>query len=50
MKSLSGSSTKKLGISSLRRLRIATILLVSSFAALVVAAGTYNLTEQYRAY
>lgn len=49
MKPLSGSSTKKLGISSLRRLRIATILLVSSFAVLVIAAGVYNLAEQYRA-
>jgi two-component system cell cycle sensor histidine kinase PleC len=37
----------KPGISSLRRLRAATILLVSSFAVLVVAAGVYNLTQQY---
>ncbi len=49
MKPLSGTSTKKLGASSLRRLRIATILLVSSFAVLVMAAGAYNLAEQYRA-
>ena len=40
---------KKSGISSLRRLRIATILLVSSFALLVIAAGVYNITQQYHA-
>jgi len=36
------------GTSSLRRLRLATILLVSSFAVLVIAAGVYNLNRQYK--
>jgi signal transduction histidine kinase len=35
-------------VSSLRRLRITTLVLVASFAALVVAAGAYNLTQQYK--
>ena len=48
VKPLSESSNLKLSTSSLRRLRIATVLLVSSFATLVIAAGVYNLTQQYR--
>ena len=49
MKPLGGSSLQKSSISSLRRLRIATILLVTSFVVLIIAAAAYNLAEQYRA-
>ncbi len=49
MKPLTGASRKVASISSLRRLRIATILLVSSFAALVIAAGVYSIAQQYNA-
>jgi len=48
VKPLTGSVHQKSNFSSLRRLRVATILLVASFAALVIAAGIYNLTQQYR--
>jgi signal transduction histidine kinase len=34
-------------MSSLRRLRVATILLVASFVLLVIGAGIYNLAQQY---
>jgi two-component system cell cycle sensor histidine kinase PleC len=46
---MAGPSHPQSGTPSLRRLRIATILLVASFAALVIAAGAYNLNQQYRA-
>ena len=47
MKPLTGHFHLKSNISSLRRLRVATILLVSSFVLLVIAAGAYNLAQQY---
>ena len=37
----------KSNTSSIRRLRVATILLVVSFAVLVIVGGTYNVMHQY---
>ena len=39
---------KTSGASLLHRLRVTTVLLVSSFAALVITASIYSLTQQYR--
>ncbi|MBY0509499.1 MAG: hypothetical protein K2P94_05035 [Rhodospirillaceae bacterium] len=47
MKPLTGPTHLKSNISSLRRLRVATILLVASFVGLVIGAGVYNLAQQY---
>jgi signal transduction histidine kinase len=47
VKPLTGTSYLKSNISSLRRLRVTTVLLVSSFALLVIAAGVYNVAQQY---
>jgi signal transduction histidine kinase len=47
VKPLTGPTPLKSNISSLRRLRLATILLVASFVVLVIGAGVYNLAQQY---
>lgn len=47
MKPHTTGAGKDASISSLRRLRIATILLVASFVALVVAAGAYSIALQH---
>jgi signal transduction histidine kinase len=47
VKPLTGPTHLKSNISSLRRLRIATILLVASFVMLMIGAGVYNLSQQY---
>ena len=49
VKPLSETSTQKSSLSSLRRLRFAAILLLSSFAALVIAGASFNNVRQYEA-